>query len=202
MPDHPAARRIVDLYQRHAGDWDRRRSCALMERSWLERFTALLPAGGAVLDIGCGSGEPIAAYLVGQGFAVTGVDAAPAMIDLCRRRLPTATWQVVDMRTLALGRRFDGLIVWDSFFHLTPADQRAMFPIFRAHAAPRAALMLTSGPAAGKAIGQLLDEPLYHASLDPAEYRSLLDAAGFDIVAHVAEDPGCGRHTVWLAGHR
>ena len=41
-----------------------------------------------------------------------------------------------DMRRLALGRRFAGLIAWDSFFHLRPQDQRAMFPIFAAHAAP------------------------------------------------------------------
>jgi hypothetical protein len=51
-----------------------------------------------------------------------------------------------------------------------------MFPIFRAHAAPRAALMFTSGPAQGEAIGQLEGEPLYHASLDPTEYKQLPDS--------------------------
>jgi hypothetical protein len=38
--------------------------------------------------------------------------------------------------------------------------------------------------------------PLYHASLDPAEYRSLLDRNGFDVVSHVVEDPDCGGHTI------
>ena len=42
-------------------------------------------------------------------------------------------------------------------------------------------------------------EPLYHASLDDAEYRALLAAYGFEVMAHVAENPACGRHTVWLA---
>ena len=36
------------------------------------------------------------------------------------------------MRELALGRRFGGVLVWDSFFHLPAADQPAMFPIFTA----------------------------------------------------------------------
>ena len=103
------------------------------------------------------------------------------------------------MRCLALGRTFDGLIAWDSFFHLRAVDQRTMFPIFTAHAAPGAALMFTSGPAAGEAIGTFHGEALYHASLDPAEYRALLAANGFDVVAHVAEDAECGGHTVWLA---
>lgn len=103
------------------------------------------------------------------------------------------------MRTLALGRCFGGLLAWDSFFHLCHADQRPMFPIFRAHAAPRAALMFTSGSAHGVAIGSYRGEPLFHASLDAAEYRALLEANGFDVVAHMVDDPACGRHTIWLA---
>ena len=59
--------------------------------------------------------------------------------------------------------------------------------------------MFTSGPAHGEAIGSFAGEPLYHASLDPSEYRSLLDRNGFDVVSQVAEDPACGGHTVWLA---
>ena len=59
--------------------------------------------------------------------------------------------------------------------------------------------MFTSGPAHGEAIGSYKGEPLYHASLDAAEYRALLNANGFEVVAHVVEDPDCGGHTVWLA---
>ena len=196
------ADRIVDLYQRRTREWDEARGRNLFERGWLDRFTALLPPGGSVLDIGCGSGEPIARHLIGSQFAVTGVDSAPTMIDLCRSRFPSAAWLVADMRELALERRFDGLLAWDSFFHLRPEHQRAMFPVFAAHAAARAALMFTSGPSFGEAIGIFAGEPLYHGSLDPAEYRELLDQQGFDVVAHVADDPSCGGHTIWLAQQR
>jgi hypothetical protein len=74
-----------------------------------------------------------------------------------------------------------------------------MFSIFRDHAASGAALMFTSGPAQGEAIGTYQDEALYHASLDAAEYRSLLDANGFKVLDHTVEDIACGGHTVWLA---
>jgi hypothetical protein len=74
-----------------------------------------------------------------------------------------------------------------------------MFPIFRDHAAPGAALMFTSGWWHGEAIGGLRGERLYHASLNPEEYRTLLDAHGFSVVSHVVEDPECERRTVWLA---
>ena len=71
------------------------------------------------------------------------------------------------MRKLALPRKFSGILEWDSFFHLCDGDQRQMFPVFRQHAAPKAALMFTSGPAHGEAIGSFGGEPLYHARPRP-----------------------------------
>lgn len=194
-----AAREIVGLYERHAGAFDEARGRTLFEAPWLERFLALLAPGASVLDIGCGSAEPIARYLIENGFAVSGVDSSPPLVELCRARFPDRDWQVADMRALALGRKFDGLLAWDSFFHLTPEDQRGMFAVFRAHAAAGAALMFTSGPSHGEAIGSFGGEPLYHGSLAPSEYRALLAENGFDVVAHKAEDPDCGGHTIWLA---
>jgi SAM-dependent methyltransferase len=195
------AGRIIDLYQRKALDWIRKRehSGGLMEKSWLDRFRALVSSGGSILDIGCGSAVPMSRYLIESGHRVTGLDSSATLIGLCRDRFPAHEWILADMRKLALGRLFDGILAWDSFFHLYPDDQRQMFPIFRQHAAAGAALMFTSGPAHGEAIGSFEGEPLYHASLDPAEYRSLLDQHGFRVITYVAEDMNCGRHTIWLA---
>jgi trans-aconitate methyltransferase len=191
--------RIVALYERHAHAFDRDRVRSLFEKGWLERFRALIPPGGSVLDLGCGMGEPIARYLIEAEHALTGVDSSPSMVALCESRFPDQAWHVADMRTLALARRFDGIVAWDSFFHLTPDDQRRMFPVFGAHAAPKAALMFTSGPAHGESMGVYQGEKLYHASLDPAEYRVLLAQNGFTVQAHIPDDPDCDFHTVWLA---
>jgi trans-aconitate methyltransferase len=189
----------VGLYQRHAQAWASERGNTLFEKPWLDQFLALMPRGAPIVDIGCGSAEPIARYFIEKGYDVTGADSSPALIDICKTRFPRQNWIIADMRTLSLGRFFSGILAWDSFFHLCPEDQRRMFPIFRKHAAPNAALMFTSGPSYGEAIGDFRGEPLYHASLDETEYRSLLDDGGFDVVSHVVEDQNCGRHTIWLA---
>jgi SAM-dependent methyltransferase len=193
------AAKIVSLYERHAQAFDRLRGRNLFEKAWLDVFVALLPDEASVLDIGCGMAEPIARYLIEGGLRVTGIDSSPRMVDLCKERFPSQRWVVADMRALSLGTTFDGLIAWNSFFHLSLEDQRGMFAVFRNHAAPKAVLMFTSGPSHGEAIGTFEGEPLYHSSLDPDEYRDLLDAIGFCVVSHVAEDPDCGGHTIWLA---
>lgn len=194
-----AAAAIPGIYRRHAAAFDRLRGRTLFERAWLERFLVLVPPGGAVLDLGCGMGEPVARFLLEAGRLVTGVDASPALLALARERLPEGEWIRADMRGLALGRRFEGILAWDSFFHLSRADQRTMFPVFAHHAAPGAALMFTSGPEAGEAIGRFEGEALFHASLDPAEYRERMSEEGFAVVAHRVEDAECGGRTVWLA---
>ena len=198
----PSSTHIVDLYERHAHAFDGDRGRSLVERGWLDRFRAAMGADRSILDLGCGSGEPLARFFVEHGHAVTGVDSSPTLIAMCAARFPAHTWIVGDMRRLALRARFGGLLAWDSFFHLTPDDQRAMFPIFRDHAAAGSALMFTSGPRAGEAVGTYQGEPLYHASLDGSEYAALLGAHGFEVIEHVAEDATCGGHTVWLARAR
>jgi SAM-dependent methyltransferase len=192
---------IVSLYERRAREWvgDRSREKVFIEKSWLDRFCALIAPGGTILDLGCGPGKPMAAYPLARGFNVCGVDSSPTMISFARANFSERDWIIADMRTLALGRKFDAVMAWDSFFHLNHADQRAMFPVFGAHTRPGAPLMFTSGPRHGEAIGQLRGEPLYHASLAPEAYRTLLAAHGFAVIAERMEDPDCGGHSVWLA---
>lgn len=194
------ANRIVAHYERHAREWDAdRRSLGWNDRSWHDRFINALPKGAAVLDLGCGAGEPVALHLMKCGLRVTGVDSSPTLLSLCRERLPDQEWIVGDMRSLSLGRTFDGILAWDSFFHLTHEDQRQMFALFAAHAAASALLMFNSGPAHGEAIGSYRGDPLYHASLAASEYETLLTQSGFEVVDHVVEDPQAEGRTVWLA---
>ncbi len=161
---------------------------------------ALSPGqGGQVLDLGCGGGEPIARNLIEHQCAVTGVDSSATLLDHCRQRFAGQQWIHADMRSLALDQDFAGILAWNSLFHLSPDDQRAMFAVFEHHAGPGCALMFTSGLEAGEAIGEFEGQDLYHASLSPGEYCTLLDTHGFEVVQHISEDPDCCGFTVWLA---
>jgi predicted TPR repeat methyltransferase len=191
---------IIRHYEKHAAAWDAdRRKAGWNDKRWHDRFVEALPKSAHVLDLGCGGGIPVARNLANHALHVTGVDGSAAMISLCRTRLPEHEWIVADMRSLSLGRPFDGILAWDSFFHLKPDDQRRMFAVFATHSADTVILMFNTGPAHGEAVGAYRGDPLYHASLDAAEYGRLLAATGFEVIDHVIEDPKAGGRTVWLA---
>ncbi len=209
--DAGLAARIIPHYEKHAAAWEHDRTFGsggrLFEQAWLERFLTLVPPGGHILDVGCGFGH-LASYVIRQGRRVTGVDSSPTLIARARERHPDMDWVVGDMRTFDLAQagdgaqRFDGVLAWDSFFHLTADDQRAMFPRFAAHTLPGGTLMFTSGHIAGVAMGTYQGDPLFHDSLAQDEYRALLAATGFTVVQFMAQDPDCGGHTVWIAQKR
>ena len=196
---------ILSLYERHAHTWAKRRAKWLLDKTWFDDFIIHLsgePHECTVLDLGCGTGEPIAAYLMQNGCKITGVDGAATMISIARSAYPDQEWINADMRNLPTFEPFYGVIAWHSFFHLTPEDQRPMFETFARLCRPLAPLMFTSGTGLGEVIGEFEGEPLYHGSLAPEEYRSLLDENGFDVLKHDEEDPNCGGSTIWLARKR
>ncbi|OTG90003.1 class I SAM-dependent DNA methyltransferase [Acinetobacter sp. ANC 3813] len=193
------AQNIIEIYKKHGRAWTALRGGHLYEKSWLDAFLAVLPQQAEILDLGCGSGRPIADYLIGHGHALTGVDSSGAMIEMAQHNFPNQVWHLADMRCVHLEQKFHGILAWDSFFHLTADDQRQMFQQFSKFSAKGTVLMFTSGPAEGEAIGDMFGEALYHASLSLEEYQALLSAHGFEVLKMIAEDADCTGHTVWLA---
>ena len=193
---------IAGTYDRQAAAFDASRDRSLYERSWLARLTEGLAPGAPVLDLGCGAGEPLTAHLAAQGFTVSGLDASAPMLELARARVPQARFIEGDMRDLALDTTFAAILAWDSFFHLTPEDQRALIPRLAAHLAPGGRLLFTCGPDAGEPIGSVGGEPVYHASLTPADYAAALEAAGLLPRLFIAEDPATQGRSLWLAERR
>ena len=140
------AARTIDIYDRNATRYAPERPRALFEHGWLERFAAPLLANARVLDLGCGAGERIGRWLRERAFRVKGVDAAPAMLAIARARGPTGDRREAAMRRLAIPERFDGIVAWDSFFHLTAEEQRAALPRIASHLAPGGRRMLERRP--------------------------------------------------------
>lgn len=188
-----------EVYETNAVAFDEQRSKVLFEKKWLDKFLSHLEEGDEVLDVGCGSGEPIAKYLIENKMKVTGVDFSKEMIVMASRRFPQNEWLVQDMRELKLNRKFKAIIAWNSYFHLTQNDQRSVFSLFAKHLQKDGVLMTTVGPENGEVEGLVNDQRIYHSSLSPDEYKELMNEHGFELLEFVPNDPECNGHTILLA---
>lgn len=110
-------------------------------------LTRARQAAGPVLEVACGSGR-VLIPIAQAGVDITGLDASPAMLNICRTQLQKAglTTQVTqgDMRNFDLGRQFSLITLpFRPFQHLLdPADQMACLQCVKRHLAPGGQMIL------------------------------------------------------------
>jgi ubiquinone/menaquinone biosynthesis C-methylase UbiE len=104
-------------------------------RMTTEAVAPLLDAAGArpgmrLLDVCCGPGY-LTAEAAARGLSAIGVDIAPAMVDLARRRVPGAEFRLGDAEALDFGDgSFDAVVCAFGLLHLADPE-RAIAEAFR-----------------------------------------------------------------------
>ena len=88
-------------------------------------FARVFPAGGRILDIGCGSGRDLA-ELHRQGYQAFGVDATREFVDLAQKTHPELTGNIAYGTLPELGipfdGEFDGVLCSAVLMHIDTAD--------------------------------------------------------------------------------
>jgi cyclopropane fatty-acyl-phospholipid synthase-like methyltransferase len=193
-------RAVADAYDRAAGRWEATRGEATPAlRRLLDEFLAELPPGAAVLDVGCGSGVPVARALADAGCRVTGLDVSARLLDVARRAVPSAAFVHGDMRVAEPGGPFDGLVAWDSVFHVPRADHAALFRRFRGWLRDGGLLLLALGGSAWEGTSDMLGETFFYSGHDLEVALRLLRDAGFVVRRAEVDDPGSRGHVAVLA---
>ncbi len=201
-PVDAAGRSVGEIYEAIADWFDGARDRSLVEKGLLDALLAVLPPAPSVLDVGCGSGEPVARHLVGRGARVTGIDLSPSLLEKARARLPGERWHLADARVFTPEADVDAVVLWDCLFHLTRADQRRLLPRLAGHVRPGGALLFTCGWEEAEywnAMGGHPTARMFNASLSSAEYRAILTGAGLSVLRHAVADPRVAGRTYWLA---
>lgn len=120
---------LADFYDLENG-WERSPDLAFCQ--------ALAAEAESVLDLGCGTGE--LAVALADGRRVVGVDPAPAMLAIARKKPGAEGVRFVegDARALRLGQRFDLVVLTGHAFQvfLSEADRRAALATIAAHLTP------------------------------------------------------------------
>jgi ubiquinone/menaquinone biosynthesis C-methylase UbiE len=90
-------------------------------RTFVHRIVTVLPPKSQLLDIGCGTGKPVAEILAGAGHDVHGIDISAAMVKIAQSQVP-GTYEVADMKTFSPPKLYDGACAILSLFQLTPGE--------------------------------------------------------------------------------
>src|SRR5260370_29777919 len=88
----------------------------------LTGFLALLPPGGAILELGCGAGNH-SAVMLAEGFSVRATDGAPEMAEIASRRLGHPV-EAMRFDQLDAQQAYDGVWASACLLHV-PRDELA-----------------------------------------------------------------------------
>jgi cyclopropane fatty-acyl-phospholipid synthase-like methyltransferase len=186
-------------YDLIADQWSQERHASkFREQPYIDRFLDLAKPGAHILDLGCGSGRPIGRYLLDRGYRLTGVDASLAMLDLARTNCPEAELIVGDMTTITLSNRYDGIIAWDSIFHIPRTQHAALFDNMHKWLRPEVPLLLSLGGIEDEFTDQMFNVEFFYSGHAPDVATTLLREAGFDILLSEIDDPSSRGHLAVL----
>ena len=190
-------------YDLIAEEFARERAALGREKKYLDLLLKNLAPEAHVLDLGCGTGRPIAEYLIQRGCQVTGADRSGRMLELARAQVPFARLIHGEMETLELCETFHAAVVWDSLFHVDRTHHRAIYAKIARWIVPGGRLMLSTGGTADAGFtSEMFGHSFFYSSYEPDEVQRFLQEAGFDVIVCEIDDPSSRGHVAIVAERR
>lgn len=169
--------------------------------SWLAELGERITSGAAVLDLGCGSGLPVARDLTIAGCHVVGVDISEVQIDRARRLVPDAEFRQADITSVDFDSgSFDAVVSFFALIHVPLADQLPLIRRIAGWLRPGGLFVATTGYWAWTGYEEnWLDggAPMWWSQADVATYRSWLTQAGLVIEREEFVPEGDGGHALF-----
>lgn len=173
---------------------------------YLDWASRVVPAGGAVLELGTGTGR-LAEHLLRAGYAVVGCDASAAMLARGEARLAPFgdRWQPVhmDLRQLRLAQRFALAVApYGMVAHLlTDSDRLAAFTAVHDHLTPGGWFVFDDRPTWLSGPVDASEWRVARVVQDPASAQTVRQTTNLMVVA---DQPYVVRYDAidWLAADR
>jgi cyclopropane fatty-acyl-phospholipid synthase-like methyltransferase len=173
-----------ESYDAVAEQWDRARVqlSGAEERLFAMLLEHLRP-DDEVLDLGCGTGRPVAERILRDGFRVVGIDQSERMLALARQRFPAATWIAAAIETFVPQRRFAAAVAWDSLFHVPREHHLQIFGRVRDALRRDGCFALTVGGSEHPPFTDtMFGESFFYDSYPPDRAIALLEQSGFSVI--------------------
>jgi SAM-dependent methyltransferase len=172
-------------------------------RSLISDLRDRLPAASAVLDLGCGSGLPVARDLSAAGHHVTGVDFSPVQIGRARLHVPAGEFICADVTAVEFSAAsFDAVVSFFALIHIPLAEQPPLLARAAAWLRPGGLLVATTGHSAWTGTEEnWLDgaAAMWWSHADAATYRDWMIAAGLRVEREQFIPEGDDGHALFWA---
>jgi ubiquinone/menaquinone biosynthesis C-methylase UbiE len=174
---------------------------------WIAELLGRLGPGGArVLDLGCGSGVPMARALAAAGHRVTGVDISEVQVRRAREAVPAAEFVRADATRLDFPYGgFDAAVSLYALIHIPLAEQPPLLAKLARWIRPGGTLLAITGHTAYTGTDEDWlggGTPMWWSHADAATYRTWLDAAGFAVEREEFVPEGSGGAALFWAHRR
>ena len=172
-------------------------------QAWLGELRERLPAGRAVLDLGCGSGLPVARDLAAAGCRVTGVDVSDVQIRRARELVPQAEFVRADVTAVDFApASFDAVICLFVLIHLPLEDQPPLLGRIASWLRPGGLFLASTGYRAWTGVDENwlgAGVPMWWSHADAATYRSWITQAGLSVEREEFAPEGDSGHALFWA---
>lgn len=173
---------IEQAYDLICDDWQKFRNSTKINKCIVD-FCDLITPNGKILDVGCGTGYPIAQYLVERNFFVTGIDVSQKMIDKANKsQLPKAIFIKQDILDFSTDLQYDGVIAFDSIWHIAKEKQCDIYRKIASLMNYGAYFLFTHGNRNDETIGTMFNRQFYYSALAIEELKVIFSEVGLKIV--------------------
>ena len=170
-------------------------------KKYLEKLNELLRSNSTILDIGCGAGRPVDEFFIQKGHKVVGIDISDKMIEIAKKNVPSAEYEVKDMAEMEEGEyKVDAVVSFYAIFHTDREIHQDIFRKINSFLPKDGLILVTMG--SGEWEGE--EDDFHGTTMQWSHYgveknKKIIRNAGFEILLDEVDGSNDEKHLFVIA---